>query len=73
MYIGPRFALCVPERTRDKVQTRLVQLRSMGAGSCVATSFPIVKMLLCCQWEKAFLICWGVIMEMLRLARMKTG
>lgn len=58
MCVGPSFALCGPERTRDKVQTRLVQLRSVCADSCVATSFPIVKVVLCCQQEKGFCMFW---------------
>lgn len=49
MCIGPRFALCRPERIRNKVQTGLVQLWSVCGDSCVATSFLIVKMLSCCQ------------------------
>lgn len=68
-----RFALCGPERIRNKVQTGLVQLWSVCADYCIATSFLIVKMLLCCQWEKGFCVCWGVIIEMLRLARMEIG
>lgn len=53
--VGPRFALCGPARTRDKVQTPLVQLRSVCADSCVTTSFSIMKMSRCCQREKGFL------------------
>lgn len=71
MCIGPTCALCGPERARDKVQTRMVQLRSVSAD--VATSCPIVKVLLCCQWEEGFYVCWGVIMGKLRLSRMGMG
>ena len=41
MCVGPRLALCGPEKTRNKVQTKLIQLWSVCADSCVATSFPV--------------------------------